>query len=80
MTAIKEFKRRLEQYGVANIRTDESTNKVYVYASVGGLGIPVDCYNGLDVALIESIGMDSLSETHRLYDDTAHHILIFKIE
>ncbi|SEL19263.1 hypothetical protein [Haloferax larsenii] len=71
------FVDRLADY-IPSDRVEQSDDKVYVYAPEGGFGIQEEVYDGHDVRLIESIGMDSLSENHTLYREDAHHVLIFK--
>lgn len=74
------FRQRLRNCGVKNTEiTGDDENKLYVFAGEGGWGIPSDCYDDLDVRLVESIGMDSLYEDHRLHRPYAHHVLIFKV-
>lgn len=76
-----EFRERLRTIGVRNTEIiNDEENKLYVFADEGGWGIGKECYDGLDVRLIESVGMDSLDEDNRLYRDYAHHVLIFQIE
>jgi hypothetical protein len=81
MSRRDEFRNRLREIGVrgTEIISDEP-RKLYVFADEGGYAITQDCYEGLDARLIESIGMDSLSENHRLYRRYANHVLIFKVE
>lgn len=76
------FKQRVDEIVPSErIETfDGHPGKLYLFAAEGGLGITADCYDGLDARLIESIGMASLNEDHRLYRDNAHHVLIFKVE
>lgn len=59
---------------------DSDPDKVYLFPASGGYGITEDMYEGLDARLIESIGMSGLNESHRLYRERAHHVLIFKVE
>jgi hypothetical protein len=74
------FRDRLREVGVHNTEImGGDPKKVYVFADEGGYGITADCYDGLNARLIESIGMDSLTENHRLYRPYAHHVLIFKV-
>jgi|AntDeeMetageno51_2_1112566.scaffolds.fasta_scaffold00305_17 hypothetical protein len=77
---VAEFKQNLSDVGIPTVDIDKSEDKIYIHAPESGWGIPEDCYNGVDARLIESIGMSSLSESHKLYSDTAHHILIFKVQ
>lgn len=75
-----EFRDQLREIGVRNTEImEDDPNKLYVFADEGGYGITQDCYEGLDARLIESIGMDSLGENHRLHRPYAHHVLIFKV-
>jgi len=62
------------------IETLDQPDKLYLFPTDRGFGITADCYDGLDVRMIESIGMESLNENHRLYREDAHHVLIFKVE
>ena len=74
----EKFIKRLAEIGVVNIKTfDGDPDKLYVFPGSKGYGITEDCYFGIDARLIESIGMDSLNENHRLYREDAHHVLIF---
>lgn len=81
MSRRDEFRNRLREIGVrgTEIISDEP-RKLYVFADEGGYAITQDCYEGLDARLIESIGMESLSEDHRLFRCYASHVLIFKVE
>ena len=75
----EKFIERLNSYGITNVEESELyPDHLYVFPKSSGYGIPVDCYFGIDARLVESIGMDSLNETHRLYREDAHHVLIFK--
>jgi hypothetical protein len=74
------FRERLEHYGVEEIETVHGNpEKLYVFPNEGGYGIPEDCYDGLDVRLIESFSVERFDEDHRLYHEGAHHVLIFKV-
>lgn len=81
MTPRDTFRSRIREIGIVNteILNDED-NKLYVFPSERGYGFTADCYEGLEVRLIESIGMDSLFESHRLHREYSHHVLIFTIE
>lgn len=79
MTPIDKFKNNLNDFGIEDTNIEVDNNKVYIYVPESGFGIPTECYTGVDVNLIESIGMSSLSTTHSLYDESYHHILIFKV-
>lgn len=75
-----EFRERIREFGVRNTEiTGDDPGKLYVFAKEGGWGIPVKCYDDLDVRLVESIGMEALDESHRLHRPYAHHVLIFKV-
>ena len=79
MNPRETFTQRLDHYGIQNVETFESDpDKLYVFPPMNGYGIPADCYDGLDVRLIESFGMGRFGEGHRLYREGAHHVLIFK--
>jgi len=75
----EKFIKRIAEIGIVNTTTFESEpDKLYVFSNSTGYGITEDCYFGIDGRLIESIGMDSLNESHRLYQEDSHHVLIFK--
>lgn len=81
MSRRDEFRDRLREIGVRGTEIiSNEPRKLYVFADEGGYAITQDCYEGLDARLIESIGMDSLHENHRLYREYADHVLIFKVE
>jgi len=79
MTSIDRFKNNLNAFGIEDANIDIDNNKLYLYVPESGFGIPKECYTGVNVDIIESIGMSSLSTTHSLYDESYHHILIFKV-
>lgn len=77
----QQFIDQLEQYvPEERIEFSEAHTSVYAFAAEGGLGVPADVYDDVDVHFAESIGMSSLHHTHRLYREYAHHVLIFKVE
>lgn len=74
------FRQRLREYGIRHTELpSDRDGKLYVFPKESGYGIPPDCYEGLDVRLVETCGMDGMDEDHRLYRDYADHVLIFKI-
>jgi hypothetical protein len=77
--ARETFEERIKSYGVKNTDYSEAHDSLYVWAGESGYGVPKDCYDDLDVRMTESIGMSSLDETHRLYREDAHHVLIFTV-
>lgn len=76
-----EFRERIRKIGVRNTEIeDEYPKKLYVYAPLGGVGIPSECYEDVNARLVESCGMDKLDDSHRLFRPYANHILIFVID
>lgn len=76
--AANDFAQNVREF-VPDDRVMVDDGKVYLFPGQGGFGLPAEVYDGLDVALVESIGMDSLTESHRLFREDAHHVLIFKV-
>lgn len=73
-----EFRKRIRKHGVANTELHSNRDdKLYVFCPEAGYGFPPHCYDGLDVRLVETIGMDGIDEEHRLYRDYADHVACF---
>jgi hypothetical protein len=79
-TSANDFAAHLRAWVPAdNVRADPRRDAVYLYAPAGGVGIPADVYHGWPWVLTESIGIETLRPSHRLYYPDAHHVLCFRL-